>query len=66
MKNLKEFEKYQELHLDKFKEDIKTPLKLMQSIIKGQINPLLRNYKENYHLDFSEVILDEIVEVLEL
>jgi len=58
-----------EFENDKLKEFLKeaeTPLNVIKSVVKGQINPLLKKYKEEYGLNFSDDVINEIIKILEV
>jgi len=61
--NKKEFE---EQKLKEFLMEVETPLRIIKATIQGQVNYCLRKYKEEYELDFSDDVIDEILKVLEV
>jgi len=52
--------------LKEFLKEVETPLNVIKSVVRGQVNPLLKKYKEEYGLDFSDDVIDKILKVLEV
>ena len=63
---MNEILEFEEQKLKEFLKEAEMPLRLIKSAITGQINPLLKKYKNEYDLNFSDDVIDEIIKVLEV
>jgi len=49
-----------------FKENISSALNMIKSIIDGQVNPILEKYENEYGLNLSDEVIEEIIKVLKV
>ena len=49
-----------------FKKNVSSALNMIKSIIDGQVNPVLEKYKNEYGLNLSDEVIEEIIKVLKV